>query len=104
MCIHDCSRTDVLIPFCNVAQGRFDNFHGLAWARLNSDQSVFKKEQQTESYFVRVISLVLFFTPAVYLHSLKKAYVDRRVIMRIWKPLIDKLNTDWQEFILVVSE
>ncbi|KAJ7731009.1 hypothetical protein DFH07DRAFT_968958 [Mycena maculata] len=83
------------------AQGRFDNFHGLPWARLNHDQSVFKKEEHTESYFARVIALALFFTPAVYLHSLKKAYVDRRVMMRVWKPLIHKLNTEWTDFILI---
>jgi hypothetical protein len=47
-------------------------------------------------------SPVLFFAPDVYLQSLEKAYVDRTVLTRVWKPLIHKLNTEWQDFTLLV--
>lgn len=87
----------------NAAEERFANFHGLPCARLDQEQSVYKDPNESKSsYFVKLISPVLFFAPAVYLESLRTAYVDRRVLMRVWQPLIQKLNSEWQEFILVV--
>ncbi|KAJ7432753.1 hypothetical protein B0H11DRAFT_2260100 [Mycena galericulata] len=90
------------------AQDRFDNFHGLPWARLNQDQSVYEEQKHPQSYLMmnRLISIIspfLFFAPDVYLRSLQPAYVDRRVILRVWKPLIDKLNSEWQDFILIAT-
>ncbi|KAJ7677422.1 hypothetical protein B0H17DRAFT_112464 [Mycena rosella] len=87
------------------AKDRFDNFHGLPHARLNQDQSVYDPPGVTprRSYWIICFSPILFFAPEVYLQSLEKSYVDRTVLLRLWKPLIHKLNTEWMDFILFTT-
>ncbi|KAJ6585241.1 hypothetical protein B0H19DRAFT_416388 [Mycena capillaripes] len=85
------------------AYDRFLNFHGLPHARLSRDQSVYDREQPAPSLLFRAASHILFYGPEVYLQSLKKAYTDQSVITRVWKPLIDKLNTEWQDFAFLAT-
>ncbi|KAJ6462314.1 hypothetical protein DFH09DRAFT_810618, partial [Mycena vulgaris] len=47
------------------------------------------------SFCFILVAPILFFAPDVYLQLLEKAYVDKTVLLRIWKPLIHKLNTEW---------
>jgi hypothetical protein len=89
-------------PICNAAHDRFLNFHGLPHARLDLDQSVYDAEKRPQSVLFRALSFFLFFAPEVYLQSLEKAYTDKTVLVRVWKPLIHKLNTEWQDFTLLV--
>ncbi|KAJ7625340.1 hypothetical protein DFH06DRAFT_1339682 [Mycena polygramma] len=84
------------------AMDRFYNFHGLPHARLSLDQSVYDNAPLPSRLF-RAVSIFLFFAPEVYLRSLDKAYTDRTVLTRIWKPLIEKLNTEWQDFVLLAT-
>ncbi|KAJ6462010.1 hypothetical protein C8R47DRAFT_100995 [Mycena vitilis] len=84
------------------AMDRFHNFHGLPHARLSVDQSVYENAPLPSRLF-RAASIFLFFAPEVYLRSLDKAYTDRMVLTRIWKPLIEKLNTEWQDFVLLAT-
>ncbi|KAJ7079815.1 hypothetical protein B0H15DRAFT_496928 [Mycena belliarum] len=87
------------------AQERFYNFHGLPCARLNQDQSVYDPLdlEPRRSYWMVILSPLLFFAPEVYLQSLEKSYVDRTVLLRVWKPLIHKLNEEWMDFILFAT-
>ncbi|KAJ6584173.1 hypothetical protein DFH09DRAFT_267499 [Mycena vulgaris] len=87
------------------AQERFDNFHGLPHARLNQDQSVYDPPElkPKRSFCFILVAPILFFAPDVYLQLLEKAYVDKTVLLRIWKPLIHKLNTEWQDFTLFAT-
>ncbi|KAJ7451562.1 hypothetical protein FB451DRAFT_701497 [Mycena latifolia] len=89
----------------NFAQDRFHNFHGLPCARLNQDQSVYDLPGATprRSYWIIILSPLLFFAPEVYLQSLEKAYVDKTVLLRVWKPFIHKLNEEWMDFILFAT-
>ncbi|KAJ7213842.1 hypothetical protein GGX14DRAFT_696661 [Mycena pura] len=67
----------------------------------NRDRSVYDSVEPGRSILFRAISPFLFFGPDVYLESMKKAYVDHVVLARIWKPIVDQLNTEWQELILI---
>ncbi|KAJ7928122.1 hypothetical protein B0H13DRAFT_2311984 [Mycena leptocephala] len=83
------------------AYDRFLNFHGLPHARLDLDQSVYDAEKRPQWVLFCALSFFLFFAPEVYLQSLEKAYTDKTVLVRVWKPLIHKLNTEWQDFTLL---
>ncbi|KAJ6621797.1 hypothetical protein B0H10DRAFT_2214856 [Mycena sp. CBHHK59/15] len=43
------------------------------------------------------------FAPEVHLESLRKSYVDKTVFGRVWVGVIDKLNTEWQDFTLLAT-
>jgi len=46
---------------------------------------------------------MLFFAPDVHLRDLSKAWADELVIEEVWKNLMDKLVSEWVEFVLYVS-
>ncbi|KAJ7643930.1 hypothetical protein FB45DRAFT_1020741 [Roridomyces roridus] len=86
------------------AEIRFSNFHGLPCARLDQEQSVYKDPNENKSsYLVTFVSPFFFFAPSVYLDLLRMAYLDGRVLMRVWQPLIQRLNSEWQEFIIIAT-
>ncbi|KAF7298988.1 hypothetical protein MIND_00847000 [Mycena indigotica] len=84
----------------SFAQTKFLNFYGLPCARLNQDQSVYATPSRPSRLF-GLASLLLFFAPGPYLEALEKAYIDDLVIARLWQPFINKLNIQWQDFILI---
>jgi hypothetical protein len=51
---------------------------------------------------VTCLSPLLFWAPDVHLQSLEKIWVDRLVHIGPWIQFIDKLNTEWQEFSIIV--
>ncbi|KAJ7128231.1 hypothetical protein C8R43DRAFT_1240277 [Mycena crocata] len=85
------------------AYERFLYFHGLPCARLSQTQSVYDAKKHTPSHLLTFMSPLLFFAPGVYLQLLEKAYVDQTVLARVWKPLIHKLNTEWEDFTLLAT-
>jgi len=55
-------------------------------------------------FFMRMVSsLLLFSAPVVHLRSLRKIWVDRILRHHAYDSLINKLNEEWQDFILLVS-
>jgi hypothetical protein len=45
----------------------------------------------------------LFFAPDVHLRDLSKVWADELVIEEVWKNFMDKLVSEWVEFVLYVS-
>ncbi|KAK0449708.1 uncharacterized protein EV420DRAFT_760800 [Desarmillaria tabescens] len=80
-------------------QQRFYNFHGQPGARLEREKSVYgRKPKRTP--LVALLSPLLFFAPDIHLTSLEKIWGDGLVSKVSWTIFIEKLNTEWQEFIL----
>ncbi|KAF7364983.1 hypothetical protein MVEN_00369200 [Mycena venus] len=87
----------------HLAQDRFLNFHGMPCARLSLDQSVYDENKPTRSFLFRAVSPLLFFATEVYSQYLENAYTDKMVLTRVWTPLIQKLNKEWEDFILLAT-
>jgi hypothetical protein len=50
-----------------------------------------------------VLSPILFFTPDVHLPELKGVWADEIIIEEVWKNFMQKLISEWIEFVLYVS-
>ncbi|KAK0192798.1 hypothetical protein F5146DRAFT_1041528 [Armillaria mellea] len=80
-------------------QQRFYNFHGLPAARLEREKSVYGRTFKRTA-LVTLLSPLLFFAPDIHLASLEKIWGDGLISKVSWSIFIEKLNTEWQEFIL----
>ena len=49
------------------------------------------------------MSLILFFTPDVYLRELTRVWTDEIIIEETWRSFVQKLVPEWVEFVLYVS-
>jgi hypothetical protein len=47
--------------------------------------------------------VILFFTPDVHLRELKKMWADELVIEEVWRNSMQRLVSEWMEFVLYVS-
>jgi len=45
----------------------------------------------------------LFFTPDVHLRELGKVWADELIIEDVWRKFMQKLVSEWEEFVLYVS-
>lgn len=87
----------------STAHVRFVNYHGEKNHRIRRDQTVHASVQSKDrSLILKILSPLLFSAPDVHLQALRRIYVDRLVIESAWKVFIDKLNKEWQEFLLLV--
>ncbi|KAF4564664.1 hypothetical protein EYR36_002602 [Pleurotus pulmonarius] len=84
------------------ARHRFINFHGQPTARLCRNQAVYD-ESNGRSYLITLLSPMLFSAPEVHLRMLRDIYVDQIVYAAHVNKAIDKLNREWQEFILYAT-
>jgi len=84
---------------------RFLHFHGQECARLNRNQSIHKSASTPpyRSTLIILLSPLLFCAPDVHLNALDDLWVDETICHVPWKGFIDKLNTDWERYILFVS-
>lgn len=82
------------------AHERFMNYYGEKHARLNRDQSVFGETKRT--WFMSLISPVLFYAPEAYLKNMQSLTVDSLVNTPSWNKLILKLTEEWKEYTLYV--
>jgi len=93
-----------LVLILDKVMQRFYNHHGQPSARLDGDRSVHAPPTGIRhSLFMTLISPLLFSAPAVHLRSMHKIWVDKILRKHAYDLLVDKLNTEWQEFILFVS-
>jgi hypothetical protein len=92
-------------PLCKpkLAGNQFLNFHGEPGARLSRRQSVHDENSKPRSRMMRLASLLMFSAPDVYLQALDQIWVDYVAKLSLWEEFIRKLNTEWQEFIIIVS-
>ncbi len=52
---------------------------------------------------VRILSPILFFFPDIHLLELEKVWTDKIVVEALWKEFMQKLVSEWTEFVLYVS-
>ncbi|KAF5310846.1 hypothetical protein D9619_008004 [Psilocybe cf. subviscida] len=80
--------------------GRFLNFHGEPYARLERNFSVYGDALYPQSYFLRTLSpLLLFSGPYFHLKLLQNIWVDRMLHKAVWEETLKKLSTEWQELV-----
>lgn len=82
---------------------QFINLYGQRGARLNHDQSIHGIIVNPGSWFLKAVSPLIFWGADVHLAALEKIWVDRLVDLRPWTYFINKLNEEWQEFIIIVK-
>ncbi|KII87564.1 hypothetical protein PLICRDRAFT_42066 [Plicaturopsis crispa FD-325 SS-3] len=83
------------------AQWRWLHFHGEKFHRLDRVQTLHQSTVKGHSLFLRFLSPLLFSAPDVHMKSLQQIFVDRIVIDVDWKVFIQKLNKEWQDFLLL---
>ncbi|CAK5263724.1 unnamed protein product, partial [Mycena citricolor] len=75
------------------------NLHGEPAARLCSDQAVYD-QQRKRSWFISILSPLLFFAPYFHLDGLEVLYTDGVIREHGWTQFISRLLKDWQDFTL----
>jgi len=87
----------------NFTHNQFIHLYGQRGARLDRDQSVHGSIVNPRTPLVTILSPFLFWAPDIHLKALEKIWVDRLVHYGPWTEFIEKLNTEWQEFIIIAT-
>ena len=82
---------------------KFTHFHGQKISRLDRYKSIYKDSGHKRTKPFKLLSIILFFTPDVHLRELRKVWADKVVIEEVWKNFMQKLISEWMEFVLYVS-
>ncbi|KAI9446144.1 hypothetical protein H4582DRAFT_1843464 [Lactarius indigo] len=82
------------------AHWRFLHFHGQKVSRLDRHKSIYGGSHRKRTILVRILSPILFFFPDVHLLELEKVWTDRIVVEALWKEFMQKLVSEWTEFVL----
>ena len=101
-----CSSPSKLFPLVIVfisVRWRFVHFHGQKTSRLDRYKSIYKDGSHKRTIPFRLLSVILFFTPDVHLRELKKMWADELVIEEVWRNSMQRLVSEWMEFVLYVS-
>ena len=85
----------------NAATERFFLFYGMRGAKLGTSQSI-RVHVIKQTWLVQTLSPLLFFAPDVHLRSLQKMWIDKTIKAVPWKNFLDKLEREWEQFILYV--
>ncbi|EMD36408.1 hypothetical protein CERSUDRAFT_115416 [Gelatoporia subvermispora B] len=85
------------------AKGRFYNFYGHPWARLDSDQAIFETRSGPRPFVMRLLSWFLFSAPDIHANEFKHVWVDGIVHKVTWKQFMSKLTDEWQELTLFAT-
>ncbi|KAI9459417.1 hypothetical protein BJY52DRAFT_1265560 [Lactarius psammicola] len=84
----------------SVAHWRFLHFHGQKSSRQDRYKSIYKGSSRKRTILVRILSPVLFFFPDVHLRELEKVWTDKIIVEALWKEFMQKLVSEWTEFVL----
>lgn len=79
------------------------HFHGQKTSRQSRYKSIYKDSFHKRTKVFRLLSLILFFTPDVHLRELKRVWADELIIEETWRSFVQKLVSEWGEFVLYVS-
>jgi hypothetical protein len=85
-----------------LAHWRFLYFHGQKIARLDKHQTVHDEPKRERSFFITLLSPMLFLAPEIHLQEIEKLWTDEIIIDAAWKGFVPKLLEEWQELILLV--
>ncbi|KAI9458569.1 hypothetical protein BJY52DRAFT_1169896 [Lactarius psammicola] len=83
------------------AHWRFLYFHGEKNARLDKHQTVYREAKRERTFFITLLSPVLFLAPEVHIQEIEKLWTDEVIIETAWKSFVPKLLEEWQELILL---
>ena len=85
------------------AQWRFVHFHGQKTTRQDCYKSIYQDGCHKHSKLFRFLSPLFFFFPEIHLRELEKLWTDEIIVEALWKEFMQKLVTEWTEFVLYVS-
>ena len=85
-----------------LAHWRFLYFHGQKNTRLDKHQTVHDGPKRERTFFITLLSPLLFLGPELHLEEIEKLCTDEIIINAAWKGFVQKLLEEWQELILVV--
>ncbi|KAH8995332.1 hypothetical protein EDB92DRAFT_196178 [Lactarius akahatsu] len=78
----------------------FLHFHGQKGSRQDRYKSIYKGSSRKRTILVRILSPILFFFPDIHLVELEKVWTDEIVVEALWKEFMQKLVSEWTEFVL----
>ncbi|EJC98481.1 uncharacterized protein FOMMEDRAFT_31912 [Fomitiporia mediterranea MF3/22] len=84
----------------SIDNERYLNFHGFNGARLTTSQSVRGIIPKQRSTLIKCLSPLLFFSPEAHISDLELLHVDGFIRDRTWKKYRNKLERDWEAFVL----
>ncbi|KAG1893442.1 uncharacterized protein F5891DRAFT_1066667 [Suillus fuscotomentosus] len=78
-------------------RAKFFNFCGLPAARLDADQTVYKKKKRNKLVLVLswTFNVAMFGAPQSHMEELRRVWVDRSINSPRWKNFNSKLSTEW---------
>ncbi|KAG1805190.1 uncharacterized protein BJ212DRAFT_1284012 [Suillus subaureus] len=78
-------------------RAKFFNFCGLPSARLDADQTVYKKKNQNKLILVLswAFNAAMFGAPQSHMEELRRVWVDRSINSPRWKHFNSKLSSEW---------
>jgi len=78
------------------------HFHGQKTSRQDRSKSIYADDGHKHERMrpFRILSLVLFFYPDIYLRELKKVWMDGIFYEIGWRDFVVMLESEWEEFIL----
>jgi len=84
-----------------LLHGRFLNFYGQPTARLSRFRPIYRSERSGtntgRSSLINILSPMLFYAPALQLHTLEKLWVDRVLAKEAWTKAVQKFVSEWIE-------
>ena len=86
-----------------LAQWRFVHFHGQQTSRQDCYKSIYKDSSRKHSATFQLLSFLLFFFPEAHLRELEKLWTDEIIVEALWKEFMQKLVSEWTEFVLYAS-
>ena len=85
-----------------LAQWRFVHFHGQKTTRQDRYKSIYKDGCRNHTRLFRFLSPLFFFFPDAHLRELEKLWTDDIIVEALWRDFMQKLVTEWTEFVLYV--
>ena len=79
------------------------HFHGQKSSRQDRHKSIYKGNRRGRTILIRILSPILFFFPDIHLRELENLWTDKIIVESLWKAFIEKLVTEWTDFVLYVS-
>ena len=79
------------------------HFHGQKSSRQDRHRSIYKGSCRKRTMLIRIASPILFFFPDVHLLELEKLWTDKIIVEAHWTEFMQKLLSEWTEFVLYVS-
>jgi hypothetical protein len=78
-------------------RAKFFNFCGLPTARLDADQTVYKKKKKNKLVLVLswAFNVAMFGAPQSHMEELRRVWVDRSINSPRWKNFNSKLSNEW---------